>query len=488
MSGYRCVVALNAVLLACSACAAVFEDGPQGATCDYYSAAARLEWQHPGGDWEDARAVAQGHEAFDSVTVPGGPGLRTLSWDVSAVARMWLEGREPIGALLLMAQPGRNGTVALRSREHPEPATRPALVVEWDDGEVERLDASADTYFACPTHRSLGEETTLKVATGQNALLVFPFRSHAGRGLRKASLVLVSDKAYGTTTEVGVVRPVLPAGAAARLGLAAKYANDAGIEADAAVYFADRFDDGWSPAWKGMTGEGDARVVSEDRANRFEPIDGKALEVTIHAGVNQGLNAHLRFDQVGSAEPEEAWFRYYLRFADNWNPDTDGGKLPGFSGTYGRGGWGMRKSDGHNGWSARGAFFAVPKGAASSGELRGIGSYVYYAGMSGSSGDIWGWSLGPGGLLHKNRWYCVEQHVRLNQVGSADGVLEAWIDGRLVLEKKGLRFRDTAELKIESLWMNVYHGGTQPADRDLSLFIDNVVIARQYIGPVGRGR
>ena len=105
--------------------------------------------------------------------------------------------------------------------------------------------------------------------------------------------------------------------------------------------------------------------------------------------------------------------------------------------------------------------------------------------MSGNSGDVWGWSLGPTGLLHKNRWYCVEQHVRLNRPGDADGVLQAWIDGKLVFEKKNIRYRDTPELKIESVWMNVYHGGTRPAARDLSIFIDNVVVARKYIGPVG---
>lgn len=26
--------------------------------------------------------------------------------------------------------------------------------------------------------------------------------------------------------------------------------------------------------------------------------------------------------------------RYYLRFGDNWKPVVDGGKLPGFAGTY----------------------------------------------------------------------------------------------------------------------------------------------------------
>jgi hypothetical protein len=32
--------------------------------------------------------------------------------------------------------------------------------------------------------------------------------------------------------------------------------------------------------------------------------------------------------------------------------------------------------------------------------------------------------------------------------------------------------------------MNVYHGGTLPSRYDQHLHLDNVVIARQYIGPV----
>jgi hypothetical protein len=36
---------------------------------------------------------------------------------------------------------------------------------------------------------------------------------------------------------------------------------------------------------------------------------------------------------------------------------------------------------------------------------------------------------------------------------------------------------------VESVWLNVYHGGVEKADRDLTLYIDNLVIARRYIGP-----
>lgn len=49
-------------------------------------------------------------------------------------------------------------------------------------------------------------------------------------------------------------------------------------------------------------------------------------------------------------------------------------------------------------------------------------------------------------------------------------------------ERTNLRFRDVDRLKIESIWVNVYHGGTRPAPADLHLYLDNMVIARQPIG------
>ena len=55
-------------------------------------------------------------------------------------------------------------------------------------------------------------------------------------------------------------------------------------------------------------------------------------------------------------EPEEIFFRYYLRFDSDWKNATSDGKLPGISGTYGKAGWGGRPVNGHDGWSARGSF------------------------------------------------------------------------------------------------------------------------------------
>ncbi|HRO60163.1 MAG TPA: hypothetical protein PK177_13515 [Burkholderiaceae bacterium] len=195
---------------------------------------------------------------------------------------------------------------------------------------------------------------------------------------------------------------------------------------------------------------------------------------------------HLRLDKHAGAEPQEVYFRYYLRLGESWNPTVTGGKLPGLAGTYNRGGWGGRTADGTNGWSARGQFFQIPASETAFESFRPIGSYLYHADGKTKYGDPLGWNLGPTGMLEKNRWYSIEQYVKLNSLDKADGVLRAWIDGKLVFEKTDVRYRSVPELKIESVWMNVYHGGIAKAKSDLSLFIDNVVVARKYIGPLQR--
>jgi len=44
--------------------------------------------------------------------------------------------------------------------------------------------------------------------------------------------------------------------------------------------------------------------------------------------------------------------------------------------------------------------------------------------------------------------------------------------------------RDVDHLKIECIWINIYHGGTWPAPSDDHLFIDNVVVAKRDVGPM----
>ena len=72
----------------------------------------------------------------------------------------------------------------------------------------------------------------------------------------------------------------------------------------------------------------------------------------------------------------------------------------------------------------------------------------------------------------------------MNTPGEHDGIIRAWVDGRPAFEKTDIMFRTVDTLKIEDIWMNVYHGGTAVSPYDQHLYIDNVVVARQYIGPM----
>src|SRR5690606_19842038 len=144
-----------------------------------------------------------------------------------------------------------------------------------------------------------------------------------------------------------------------------------------------------------------------------------------------------RFREQTGSEPDAIYFRYYIKFADDWKHATSDGKLPGISGTYGRAGWGGRRVNGRDGWSARGLFQTRP-GA----EETAIGFYCYHADMRGRYGEHWRFEP----VLQHGRWYCVEQYCKLNTPapsgdtsatdgrGARNGILRGWIDGQLAFE------------------------------------------------------
>ena len=217
-------------------------------------------------------------------------------------------------------------------------------------------------------------------------------------------------------------------------------------------------------------------LVSSDPSRKFEPLAGKALRIRVDRGGHYGASIMYHFKRRTGVEPEEIYFRYYLRFGDDWNPAA-GGKLPGISGTYGRAGWGGRPSNGRNGWSARGQFNKQTDGKTP------VGFYCYHADMKGQYGSSWIWDIEKRGYLENNRWYCIEQYAKMNTPGKNDGILRAWVDGKPAFEKTDIRMRDVDTLKIEAVWLNVYLGGKWTSKSEHHLYIDDVVIARKYIGP-----
>ncbi|MEX0715697.1 MAG: DNRLRE domain-containing protein [Planctomycetaceae bacterium] len=466
-----------------------------GGNSTEYNRAGQLRWRNPGvGDWRDAENEPQGNAAYADAAIAAGTGTAPIEWDVTALVQEWASGKvRNKGVLLRNVQGG--GTFHFRSREFGEEASRPKLIVTVGDA-ARTFDAVADTNLERSTYRPQGNNERLAIAGTQPAMIRFDLSDlKASDKIAKATLRLVTSAQYGSG-RVGVFRcdqgkevedtpPVK--------GLAAKYPNDRGIEKDDDVIFATGFE---SPEWAKEWSHVDARLgndtVDADPERKFEPLSGKANRIRLAKGGLTAMNTLYKFkDKIGE-EPEEIFFRYYLRFGDDWHQTVQGGKMPGISGTYGKAGWGGRKVNGKDGWSARGSFsLSIPENNPLAGK-QPLGWYCYHADMEGYYGSGWIWNEGYRGFLDNNRWYCIEQQAKLNTLGGTgekgnnDGVLRVWIDGRIAFEKTDLRFRDVDSLKIEQIWMNVYHGGTVPSPRDQHLFVDNVVIARKYIGPLER--
>jgi hypothetical protein len=488
------VLAYAAALFSCVASHAAKNDWAEGspgmsngATRDYYNRGGFLAWKNFMGDWRDANGALQGNDTYAMAEIEDNDTGRFVEWDVSELVRLWQSGKHQNQGLFLRTIK-QGGNILFCSREHPQADHRPQLVVVGTEGSVS-LTPEADTYLTKSTYRSQGQSADLRVSSApDHALLRFDLGKLKDLGrISSASLRLFTTRQYGDAT-IGVFRcsqghdePTSDP----TTGLASKYRSDREIGQDEDVIFATDFESSkWNEEW---TYAGKLEVidtVSADSKRKFQPFDGKALRVRIAEGSTGALNTLFKFKSETGEEPEEIYFRYYLRLADDWNQTIQGGKLPGISGTYGIAGWGGRKSNGNNGWSARGLFkMTIPAGNPLAGTTP-IGTYCYHADMEGNYGTNWVWQKDYRGFLENNRWYSLEQYLKLNTPSKKDGILRAWVDGRLAFEKTDIRFRHAEKLKIEQVWMNVYHGGTTPSPYNQHVFIDNVVIAKKYIGPM----
>jgi len=134
----------------------------------------------------------------------------------------------------------------------------------------------------------------------------------------------------------------------------------------------------WWRAWGAKKQPVNTALVDGEKAFGGK---GKSLQVTVPRGEHTGTTFGYKFRQRIGAEPEEIYFRYYLKFDPDWKNSTSGGKLPGISGTYGKAGWGGRPVNGKDGWSARGLYVTR-----NGGDSTAIGFYCYHADMRGKYG------------------------------------------------------------------------------------------------------
>lgn len=80
-------------------------------------------------------------------------------------------------------------------------------------------------------------------------------------------------------------------------------------------------------------------------------------------------------------------------------------------------------------------------------------------------------------------WYVIEQYVRLNTPGRADGEGKVWINGQLVWSSDRVKWREQAATRIDQLHVNVYHGGMGLPKGPMHYRLAGLAVATVPIGP-----
>ena len=466
-------------------------DGEGGVTRSYFNREAALAWKNQHGDWRDAAGMDQGEIPIATVTVPDQNAQQVVEIDLGAALA---DGPDWLweGVLLRVPDGEANGIAAFHSREATDETLRPKLVLGDAAGRTVTLEPAADVHVDGSTSSGLGTSSTFRVSGDLNAMLRF---EPPGPEIVPTSAKLVlttTDAQYGACT-VGAyyLAARAPEYLPASTGLAADYPLDDGIENHPDVFMATGFSSGEScEGWTSCTHADTPSPITTDEPpeHGFRPLDGPAFRVDYEPGDLGGGSQVYDFVAAGHGEQDDVYFRYYLRFSLDWIPIVDGGKMPGISGDNSLCGNGGSPSDGKCGWTLRGSFSEAMSDDNPMFPRIVLGTYAYHGLMEDSYGDPWRWQTHGLGAVEQARWVCVEQHVRVNTPGVSDGVLEVWIDDHPAYAKTDVFLRDVppysieGDLGVRKIWSNHYHGGTSPTTVPLTLYMDNVVIAKSRIG------
>jgi len=272
-------------------------------------------------------------------------------------------------------------------------------------------------------------------------------------------------------------------------GLAAKYPDDQGLAKDPAVLFADDFESGDLKKWDDKSG---TLAVTTERPHagakcaaapmeQDKSTGGEAKKWFLPGADRVFARTYVRFS------PDYQYAHHFLSLlasppTDRWRPFGKAGLRP--DGSY--------FNTGMEPWFAWGK--NPPPGE--------VNFYSYFMDMEvdRKMNKYWGNGFFPPGpgrgeaasakrvLPGLDRWQCWEFMLEANTPGQADGRQAMWLDGKLVGDFPGIRWRDNPQTRVNCFWLQHYgydssdptkqfHKGRQTA------WFDDVVVAKEYVGP-----
>lgn len=291
--------------------------------------------------------------------------------------------------------------------------------------------------------------------------------------------------------------------------LASKHVGDEGIEKDSAVVFSEDFEaDGLAGVWSRWESVQSKEIMSLS-ADVPAASRGRRSLLMTHVG-GRGTGGHL-YRRL-SPGYEKLHVRFYVKFDADCYPIHHFVHLGGYNPptAWPQGGAGTRpKGD------ERFSTGIEPYGSQWRWDF-----YSYWMGMRSSpDGGSWGHDFinDPALAVERGRWICVELMMKMNQPATAgNGEQALWIDGRPWVKDgqtlshlgpgfprgrwvwdsflpdptgepfEGFRWRNADELNLNYLWLLLYI--TKAPDGYVSkVWFDDIVVARDYIGPINPG-
>jgi hypothetical protein len=302
----------------------------------------------------------------------------------------------------------------------------------------------------------------------------------------KFTLILITAFATSTAASIGEdvateEKSTLPKGE----GIAAKFKADAGIQKHKSVIYANDFE-----------GQGDWKKLWDETRDK----EGKVLSLVSPPGGDPKLGKHclqskatLGHDTGGGAtkwfqSSDTLFIRFYARFDENCDFVHHFATLRA-----------NKSLQGGDRWSGFGGAGLKPKGDERfSTALEPWGNwgknsppgkwnfYSYWHEMKPAPDQkFWGNQFKPKGQpnIVKGKWICCEFMLKHNSPGVRDGEQAYWIDGQLRGHWRGINWRKAPGLMANAFTLESYITDRWTKNKINIVQFDNVVIAKEYIGP-----
>lgn len=496
---------------------------PWGPTHSWAHELLGIKWANAGGDWLDADGTPQGPKPFASLAIIAplvdgqilrwtGPGM------VALVKRLILRN-----AGILLKTAGQQ-LPYLWSREADPKYPRPTLSIQTSSGSFD-LEAIADTWLTNNPDSYVGDPKSvigldyirlpaavrfdMSSVTGDILDVAMEITSSYPNSetgysmdvfyLNMPELIIAPAAVYPDRIEHGIARgPDIMSDLDLANHPSVLYYTDFSSQDEAFIWAQWQDNTGWEIN-NNIYPDGTGGAMTFSELRKYGLWAGRLPASTHHNSIStaarlvspENLNPYnAKFHRKLGNGFDELYFRYLLLVEDN-APEfmVVGIKMPGLGGAYQFSyATGANPIPSTSRWDGRMGMSMMSKANRASHMILhyyGADHTIHNQGARGFRFNLFPFSL------KSDRWYCLEQRVKLNTPDgeggwNADGIFEIWVDGVKAFSINDRLTRNIANCQIcEVPFFNIYSGGAGPGTIPLGPIgfrFSAITCATEYIG------